>query len=58
MENRVRMIVDAKADGVDVVHGGELPRGVSLAHCTLRMVGARGQSCSCAAAATALPPSQ
>ncbi|CAI6005096.1 unnamed protein product [Closterium sp. NIES-64] len=38
MENRVRMIVDSKAAGVDVLHQGALPGGLSLAHSTVRMV--------------------
>ncbi|CAI5474957.1 unnamed protein product [Closterium sp. Yama58-4] len=38
MENRVRMIVDSKAAGVDVLHRGALPGGLSLAHSTVRMV--------------------
>lgn len=38
IENRVRMIVDAKAAGVDVVHKGDLPQGLGLALCTLRNV--------------------
>ncbi|GJP36825.1 hypothetical protein CLOM_g21298 [Closterium sp. NIES-68] len=38
MENRVRMIVDSKAPGVDVLQQGALPGGLSLAHSTVRMV--------------------